>query len=77
MPSKIFTGDGQDVPDSKFISKQLKMGIKIEKEHTSDPKIAKRIAKDHLMENPRYYTYLNKMEKQMDIDSKKQKRKRR
>ena len=37
---------------------QLKMGIRIEKEHTSNPKIAKKIAIDHILEDPKYYTKL-------------------
>ena len=44
---------------------QLKMGIKVEMEHTSDRKKAKQIALDHLAEYPKYYTGLNKMEKRM------------
>lgn len=51
-------------PDSKFNKKQLKMGIKVETEHTNDKSIAKQIAKAHLNEFPTYYTYLNRMEKQ-------------
>ena len=43
--------------------KQLKMGIKVEKEHTSNDKIAREIALDHLGELPDYYTRLKKMEK--------------
>jgi len=42
--------------------KELKMGIKVEYEHTSNPEIAKRIALDHLAECPDYYTRLAKME---------------
>lgn len=38
--------------------KELKRGIKVEKEHTDDPKIAKQIAMDHLNEDPRYYSRL-------------------
>ena len=57
-------GKHNDVPDSKFNSKELKMGVDIEKEHTDDPAIAKRIAKDHLSEFPDYYTRLEKMEKE-------------
>lgn len=45
------------------IQKQLDMGIKVEKEHTTDEKIAKEIALDHLGEDPEYYTKLIKMEK--------------
>ena len=44
--------------------KELKMGIEVEREHTSDPKIAERIAKDHLAEIPDYYTRLAVMEEE-------------
>lgn len=50
---------GQD-PDSKFNRKQLRMGIKVEMEHTYCPKIAKKITKAHLHERKNYYTLLNK-----------------
>ena len=43
--------------------KQLKMGISVEKEHTTNLKIAEIIAKHHLAEDPEYYTKLKKMEK--------------
>lgn len=33
---------------------QLSVGINVEKEHTSDPEIAERIARDHLAEDPNY-----------------------
>ena len=62
-------GDGR--PDSAFDKKQLRMGIRIEKEHTPNPKIAKEIAKDHLTEFPDYYTYLEEMEKEMVANEKK------
>lgn len=42
--------------------KELKMGIKVEMEHTKNKAIAKRIALDHLAELPDYYTRLLKME---------------
>jgi hypothetical protein len=42
--------------------KQLQEGIKIEMEHTDNPKIAEQIARDHLREFPDYYTRLKKME---------------
>lgn len=41
---------------------ELKRGIKIEYEHTSNELIAKRIALDHLAECDDYYTRLEKME---------------
>ena len=40
--------------------KELKMGAHVEKEHTSNPNLAKKIAKDHLKEDPHYYTKLKK-----------------
>lgn len=43
---------------------QLKRGIEVEKEHTDDPEIAKKIALDHLAEISDYYTRLDKMEKE-------------
>lgn len=45
-------------------SEQLKMGIEVEYEHTNDPRIAERIALDHLAEFPDYYTRLAKMEEE-------------
>jgi hypothetical protein len=48
------------VPDSKFIKKQLAMGVLVEMEHTDCPKLAKQIAKAHLTEEKHYYTTLLK-----------------
>ena len=48
--------------------KELKLGIKVETEHTDEPLIAERIAKDHLTEipgtgnNDGYYSLLERME---------------
>jgi hypothetical protein len=42
------------------IEKQIKMGKRVEKEHGVNIKKAKRIAMDHLAENPKYYTKLKK-----------------
>jgi hypothetical protein len=42
-------------------SSELSDGIKEEMEHTTDKKIAEKIAKDHLREDPKYYTKLKKM----------------
>ena len=39
---------------------QLKKGIEVEKEHTTDEKVAAKIALDHLAEDPDYYTKLTK-----------------
>jgi|688.fasta_scaffold356263_2 hypothetical protein len=48
------------VEDSELRS-ELKKGIKVEQEHTSNIKIATRIALDHLFEDPKYYTKLAKI----------------
>lgn len=53
-------------PDSFFNKNQLEIGTKIELEHTNSPEIAKRIAKDHLEESPRYYTELVKLESRLE-----------
>jgi len=55
-------GLADGMPDDKFDATQLEMGVKVEMEHTNDPKLAKEIAKDHLTEIADYYTRLTKME---------------
>jgi hypothetical protein len=60
----------------KYNPKQLAMGKKIEMEHTNNPKVAERIAKDHLDEFPNdYYTELKKMESLLMTRRKKDKKK--
>lgn len=53
----------------KVDPKELKMGIKVEMEHTTKSRkslpIAKKISLDHLAESPKYYSYLAEMEKKM------------
>ena len=51
-----------NVPENQ-IKAQLKKGIKIELEHTSDKYVAREIALDHLNEKPNYYDLLDKVEK--------------
>lgn len=46
------------------IEKQLRIGVKVESEHTTSQTTAKEIAMDHLSEIPDYYTRLDKMEKE-------------
>lgn len=48
----------------KSIRQQLSKGIKVELEHTTDPKIAKEIALDHLAEFPDYYDRLEDVEEE-------------
>jgi len=45
----------------EHINSQLKKGIKIEHEHTKDNTTARKIAMDHLLEDPEYYTKLSKL----------------
>jgi hypothetical protein len=47
--------------DREHIQQQLRLGIKVEMEHTGKYEVAKEIALDHLKENPNYYTMLNKV----------------
>jgi len=47
----------EDLPK---IKSELKKGIEVEKEHTGSAIKAKKIAKDHLVEKPNYYSKLKK-----------------
>lgn len=48
--------------DISQIRTQLFKGIKVEAEHTNDVSIAKKIAMDHLVEDPVYYDKLAKLD---------------
>lgn len=52
----------EGVTEDDVDSEELRMGIEVEYEHTTDEETAKRIALDHLAELPDYYTRLKKME---------------
>lgn len=54
-------GLGDFKTDNEFDEEQLVKGIKVELEHTNSPYIAKEIAKDHLVQDPRYYDHLEAM----------------
>lgn len=45
----------------EHIQKQLRLGIKVELEHTNNYDVAKEIALDHLREDPNYYSKLNRI----------------
>jgi len=49
----------------KFNEKWLKVGTRVEMEHTNNPSIAERITKQHLCEFPSYYDALLKMERRL------------
>lgn len=65
-PSKVKDKLKGGLADKKnptdFPLDQLEKGLKVEKEHTDDPYTALEISMDHLEEDPKYYTKLNKME---------------
>jgi hypothetical protein len=54
---KLHGGTADNVPKSKFNKKELSMGIDDEKEHTDDEDVASEIARDHLANDPNYYTH--------------------
>lgn len=60
---KIPGGLADKKKPSDFDPKKLAEGIKVESEHTSDPKVAEEIAMDHLTEDPDYYEKLKNVEK--------------
>lgn len=51
-------GKSKNQADSIFNRHELSMGVLVEAEHVDDPNVAKEIAKDHLVEDARYYTKL-------------------
>lgn len=53
-------GKGDSLSEKDVDPKELKMGIKVELEHTKNSNLAKEIALDHLAEDPKYYTKLKK-----------------
>ena len=64
--AKKWAGDYYDYKNVlDTVKQELKRGIKIELEHTSDIKIAAEIAKDHLAEKLTYYRDLHNIEKGM------------
>lgn len=59
-------GDGSRVED--FDSKEVVKGIKVEFEHTNDFDKAVEIALDHLTEDPKYYSKLEKSDLSHDLE---------
>ena len=56
--NKLKGGKGDESKKSDFSPKQIADGLKVEREHTKDPKVAEEIALDHLTEDPHYYSKL-------------------
>lgn len=57
---KIKGGLADKKKESDFNEEQIKLGVKVEMEHTDNPNLAKEIAMDHLVEDPLYYSKLLK-----------------
>lgn len=51
--------------DIDELNREFKMGVKVEMEHTTDSNIAGEIARDHLFEDPKYYSKLKKIEEDL------------
>jgi hypothetical protein len=60
---KLKGGKADKCTPEDFDPKELKRGIKHEREHTSNKHIATEISMDHLRENKNYYHMLDRMEK--------------
>ena len=58
-------GRSNEKKDFDYDPLELEKGIKVEYEHCSNYHIARKIALDHLAENPKYYEYLEEMEKKL------------
>jgi hypothetical protein len=66
--AKKYSGDYYDYRNVlETVKEELKKGIKIELEHTSDIKLAAEIAKDHIAEDLMYYDKLAKIENPKEI----------
>jgi hypothetical protein len=63
VAEKLVGGVADGAEDQRFTPKALRKGVAEEKEHTTDPVIKKEIAKDHLVQDPKYYDKLEKIEK--------------
>ena len=62
----------QDLADKHKVSlahieKEVAAGVQVELEHTKDRSVAKKIAMDHLFEDPDYYTKLKSIEKKPKV----------
>jgi hypothetical protein len=61
---KLPGGKGDNKKDSDFDPKEIKMGKKVESEHTKDPETVREIVHDHLSEKGKkhkhYYSELKK-----------------
>jgi hypothetical protein len=62
----LIGGLADNKPDNAFNKKSLLQGMRVEREHTNKPSVAKEIAKDHLSEDAEYYKKLKTIETPKD-----------
>jgi hypothetical protein len=62
-PNYIKGGLADGVNPSQLNQEALQKGIGVELEHTKNPKIARELATDNIIKNPKYYDKLEKIEK--------------
>ena len=55
----------------RYTSRDIAAGTRHEREHTKDPRVAKKIALDHLREHPTYYRVLPLAEQMMNLQENK------
>ncbi len=67
---KAFAQWFKPIEDIEYDPEELAKGIKVELEHTPYKAIAKIIAKQHLAEDPKYYTKLEKTHEEAEEDHK-------
>jgi hypothetical protein len=58
---KLKGGLGDKSSLSDFDPQEVKLGLKVEMEHTDDKAVAREIVADHLTEDPHYYSKLKKV----------------
>lgn len=60
-PARIRGGRARGRSPLDFNARQLRAGIRVEREHTTSNRVACEIAMDHLAEDGRYYTKLRRI----------------
>ena len=60
----LYAGKSKSYRPKNATDEEIKKGISVEFEHTTNPKIAKKIAFDHISEIPDYYERLERMEQE-------------
>ena len=63
MRQTLRGGRADKMSPKDFKKRDLEKGLRHEREHTSDDRMAREIAMDHLAEDPDYYKKLEQLEK--------------